>query len=117
MIIQTTGSSPSQALQPDVRISGGAPVRAPVAPASGRPASPPPSAGELKVAVDALNKMMQQSNHALEFSVDTDTHATVVRMVDTTTGELLRQFPSEAALSISRNIAEFQQGQLLQKEA
>ncbi len=116
MIIQTTGSPTSQAVQPDVRISGGTPARAPV-PASERPAPAQPSAAELKVAVDALNKAMQQSNRALEFSVDGDTHTTVVRMVDTSTGELLRQFPSEAALAISRTIAEFQQGQLLKKEA
>ena len=82
MIIQTTGSPTSQAVQPDVRISGGTPARAP-APASERPAPAQPSAAELKVAVDALNKAMQQSNRALEFSVDGDTHTTVVRMVDT----------------------------------
>jgi flagellar protein FlaG len=60
---------------------------------------------------------MQQSNRNLEFSVDTDTHKTVVRMVDTSTGELLRQFPSEATLAISRGIDQLQQGLLVTRKA
>ena len=35
--------------------------------------------------MDAINKAMQQSNQNLEFSVDTDTNKTVVKMVDTST--------------------------------
>jgi flagellar protein FlaG len=38
-------------------------------------------------------------------------------MVDTSTGELIRQFPSEATLAISRGIAEFQQGLLIKQKA
>ena len=76
-----------------------------------------PSAAELKNAVETLNKAMQQSNQNLEFSVDTDTKKVVVRMVDTSTGQLIRQFPSEETLAISRGIEQFQQGLLLKQKA
>jgi flagellar protein FlaG len=76
-----------------------------------------PSAEELKSAVAAINQVMQQANQSLEFSVDTDTHETVVKMVDTSTGELIRQFPTEATLAISRGIDQFQRGLLLTQKA
>lgn len=76
-----------------------------------------PSAAELKNAVETLNKAMQQSNQNLEFSVDTDTKKVVVKMVDTSTGQLIRQFPSEETLAISRGIEQFQQGLLLKQKA
>jgi flagellar protein FlaG len=112
MIIQNT-SHMNQAVQPDVRVNGAAPARA----VAITPAQSAPSAEELKSAVAAINQAMQQSNRNLEFSVDTDTHRTVVRMVDTSTGELIRQFPSETTLAISRGIDQFQQGLLLKQKA
>jgi len=114
MIIQ---SSPpiNQAVQPDMRAYGAAPARA----VADIPAQniPQPSVEELKGAVAAINQAMQQANRNLEFSVDTDTNRTVVRMVDTSTGELIRQFPSETTLAISRGIDQFQQGLLLKQKA
>lgn len=123
MIIQTPSLPPSQAIQPDMRAHGVAPAKvidpAPApAPASTPDTSPQPASAEaLSRAVATINQAMQQSNRAVEFSVDSDTRRTVVRMVDTGTGELIRQFPSEAALAISRNIAELQQGLLLAEKA
>ncbi len=115
MIIQNTPTM-NQAMQPDVRANGTAPARAvAVTPAQHAPLQA--SGEELKSAVAAINKVMQQSNRNLEFSVDTDSHRTVVRMVDTSTGELIRQYPSETTLAISRGIEQFQQGLLLKQKA
>lgn len=114
MIIQNT-SSPSPAIQPESRVSGTPPVKAAAVPAP--QAVPPLSMEALESAVAALNVAMRQSNQSLEFSVDTNTHRTVVKMVDTSTGELIRQFPSEATLAISRGIDEFQRGLLLTNQA
>ena len=75
------------------------------------------SAEDLNKAVATLNKAMQQSNQNLEFSVDTDTRKVVVKMVDTSTGQLIRQFPTEETLAISRGIEQFQQGLLLKQKA
>lgn len=115
MIIQTT-SPITQAVQPETRASGAVAVRAPVElPVQNAPR--PPSPEELKNALAAINSTLQQSNKNLEFSVDAATEQTVVRMVDTSTGELIRQFPSESALAIARDIEQFQQGLLIKQQA
>lgn len=119
MIIQNTPQI-HQAVAPDVRAQGASPARAEfkaVAVTQAQNTPRPVSAEELKSAVAVINQAMRQSNHSLEFSVDTDTHQTVVRMVDTSTGELIRQFPSEATLAISRSIDQFQKGLLLTQKA
>ncbi len=119
MIIQNTFPT-NQAAQPDMRAHAVTPVTVPVKTVEAVPvqhAPQPPSAEELKNAVAVINQAMQQSNRNLEFSVDSDTHQTVVKMVDTSTGELLRQFPSEATLAISRGIEQFQQGLLVTQKA
>jgi flagellar protein FlaG len=116
MIIQPASLPPSQAIQPDMRAHGAAPVKSVTA----TPAQPVPqeiSPEALNNAVAVINQAMQDSNQALHFSVDTDTHRTVVKMVDASTGELIRQFPTEETLAISRGIAEFQQGLLLKQKA
>lgn len=116
MIIQNTPHI-AQAAQPGIRANGAAaPVKA-VADTPAQNAPPQASVAELKVAVAAINQAMQQSNQNLEFSVDTDTQKTVVKMVDTSTGELIRQFPTEATLAISRGIDQFQRGLLLTQKA
>ena len=115
MIIQNTPYI-NQAGQPDIRAQVAAPVRAVSdIPAPNAPAQP--SAEELKNAVATINQAMQQSNRSLEFSVDTNTQRTVVKMVDTSTGELIRQFPTETTLAISQEIEQFQQGLLLEQKA
>jgi len=73
----------------------------------------------LKNAVAIINQVMQQSNSSLQFSVDGSTHQPVVRLVDTNTGELIRQIPSEETLAISRSIDEVmhRQGLLFKRTA
>jgi len=78
-----------------------------------------PSSEQLKKAADNINQVMQQSNQNLEFefTMDTDTKKAVVRVVDTKTGELIRQIPSEETLAIARSIDKFQHGLLLSQKA
>lgn len=113
MIIQNTPPM-NQAVQPGIRVNDAAPARAV---ADTPNPSPQPSVEELNNAVAVINKAMQQSTPNLEFSVDSDTKRTVVKMVDTSTGQLIRQFPSETTLAISRDIENFQQGLLLKQKA
>jgi flagellar protein FlaG len=75
------------------------------------------SAEQLKNVVDNLNKVMKQSNKNLEFSVDESTKKPVVKLKDSETGDVIRQFPSEEMLIISRSIEQFQQGLLLRQQA
>jgi flagellar protein FlaG len=78
-----------------------------------------PSFEQLKNAADNINQVMQQSNQNLEFefTMDTDTKKAVVRVVDTKTGELIRQIPSEETLAIARSIDKFQHSLLLSQKA
>jgi len=76
-----------------------------------------PSAEQLKNVVDNINKAMKQFNRNLEFTVDESTDKQVVKLVDTDTGELIRQYPTEEMLAISRSIDQIQLGLLLKQEA
>lgn len=107
--------------QPDMRVSAPAPVR--IA-GSGDPAAgasvaseAQPTLEELKSVVSKINLALQQTRNNLEFSIDTDANQTVVKLVDTSTGQLIRQFPSEATLALSRSIELPSPGLLVKQEA
>ena len=76
-----------------------------------------PTAPQLQQVVDKINKAIQQTNKNLEFTIDTDTRKSVVKLVDTETGDVIRQFPSEEAIAISKAIERIQQGLLLRQKA
>ena len=57
-------------------------------------ASQQPSSQQLQNAVDGINQAMRQSNQNLN-SAWIPAQKPIVKMVDTQTGELIRQFPSE----------------------
>ncbi|MHB0926371.1 MAG: flagellar protein FlaG [Gallionellaceae bacterium] len=115
MIIQN--STTNQAAAPVRLTSDGAPnvvvgtSNAEPAPSVQQAAPQQPSSGQLQNAVDGINLAMRQANQNLEFSVDTSTNKPVVKMVDTQTGDLIRQFPSEETLAIARSIDQFLQRQ------
>jgi len=73
-----------------------------------------PSAQQLKSAVESLNQAMRKSTPNLEFSVDADTKKQIVKMVDTQTGTLIRQYPSEEVVAIARSIDQFLANQQVQ---
>lgn len=58
----------------------------------------------IEAAVNEMNATMKLIGTKLSFSVDSFTKQTVVRVVNSETGELIRQIPSEAMLKISQNI-------------
>ena len=108
------------------------PAPAPVAtPASGKtadaPPAPPvvagkdtassrvPSKTELKNSVDAINRFLQD-NSEVRFSIDEDSGISVVKVIDTETKKVLRQFPSEQSLEIGKNLSSLK-GLLIDSEA
>lgn len=82
-----------------------------------QPNNTPPTATQIKNAVESLNKAMKQANSSLEFSVDKETNRTIIKVVESKTGEVIRQFPSEEILAISRAIDNMQQGLLIKQKA
>ncbi len=77
----------------------------------------PPTPAQVQTAVDSLNKAMRQINSNVEFSIDQATKQTVIKVVESKTGEVIRQFPSEEILAISRAIDNMQQGLLIKQKA
>ncbi|WP_332856532.1 flagellar protein FlaG [Duganella sp. S19_KUP01_CR8] len=63
-----------------------------------------PTLDQVHQAVSQLNKSAQAKSQGLEFSVDSDTKRTVVKVVDQTTKEVLRQIPSPEALEIAKSL-------------
>jgi flagellar protein FlaG len=87
---------------------------APVAPTA--PAKVEASDVELKQAIAAANSHLKQVSNDLEFAVDTSSGRTVLRVIDASTKQVIRQFPSEEILAITRAIDRFQ-GLLLKEKA
>jgi flagellar protein FlaG len=66
--------------------------------------APTPSKADLKNSVDAINRFLQV-NSEVHFSIDEDSGQSVVKVIDTETKKVLRQFPSEQSLEIGKNLS------------
>ncbi len=74
------------------------------------------AAAELQEVLESARKAIQQSSSSnLEFSVDEQLGRTIVRLVDATTQEVIRQIPSEEFLRAARSI-DVLRGLLLKQE-
>jgi flagellar protein FlaG len=73
-----------------------------------------PSKTELKNSVDAINRFLENNSEVL-FSIDEDSGLSVVKVIDTETKKVLRQFPSEQSLEIGKNLST--KGLLINSEA
>lgn len=80
-------------------------------------AKPPPSIVQLQRLIESMNKAVQKNNSSLEFSIDSNSERVLVKLIDTSTGEVIRQIPSQETLAIAQSIEQMQQGLLLNKKA
>jgi flagellar protein FlaG len=76
-----------------------------------------PTNAQLQSAVEKVNQAMLQANTGVEFSIDQDSNKTLVKVVDTKTGDTIKQFPSKEMIAISQSIDQFQKGLLLRQKA
>jgi len=63
--------------------------------------------------VDSLSKLNQQlanMGQTLSFAVDENTQSSVIKVVDKTTDEVIKQFPTEGSLRIIKNIQDYLMG-------
>ena len=67
-----------------------------------RGAEPAPTLEQVSQAVADLNKSPLAKSQGLEFSIDNDSKRTIVKVIDQTTKEVLRQMPSPEALQIAK---------------
>ena len=70
----------------------------------------------LDKAVEEINRFLRQANTSVEFSVDQDSGRTLVQVIDSDTKDVIRQFPSKEALSLSHELDKLQ-GLLLREKA
>jgi flagellar protein FlaG len=78
-----------------------------------------PSLEAVKKAADQGNSLLQFVQRNLQFKVDDSTKELVVKIVDSQSGDVVRQIPSEEMLSFIRRMQELdgQQGSVLQDRA
>ncbi|PWB52649.1 MAG: flagellar protein [Nitrosomonadales bacterium] len=62
----------------------------------------------LKQATEKLNQAMRMMASNLQFTVDEETGIDVVKVVDSDTKEVIRQFPSEEVLAIAKAFDQLQ---------
>ena len=61
-----------------------------------------------KLAED-LNQMVQQVSRQLHFKVDSESGKTLIQVVDKSTGEMLRQIPSEEIVALQHRLSQLQE--------
>ncbi|MES2025028.1 MAG: flagellar protein FlaG [Pseudomonadota bacterium] len=97
-----------------------APVKAASAPVLTSSAVQQPDAAlaesQVGPALESINKALQALSSNLEFTVDSDSNRTVVKVVDQQTKEIIRQMPSLEALEISKALDKLQ-GLLVKQKA
>jgi flagellar protein FlaG len=71
---------------------------------------------DLSSAVKTANKFMQALAQNLQFSIDKDTEKVVVKLVDNSTKEVVKQIPSEEMLAIAKALDKLQ-GLLVKEKA
>ena len=98
--------------QPDPQLRA---ARQPVAVAGQQMASasagaeaPEADTKEVQQRVEELNAAMKQHASSILFSIDEESGRTIVKVVDTETDTVLRQYPSRELLAISKQIDKFQ---------
>jgi len=115
MQIQSTGLplTPRLDERPAAVAESGAVAGRPVRPDA---ATTPPSKEDVSAAVDKLNEAMVNSSQSLKFEIDDDTKQIVVKIIDQSTREVVRQMPSKEALEMAKAIDKMQ-GLLIRQTA
>lgn len=98
----TTDSSPLLQTQNANTSRQVAPVAAQVPEAQDKRAAPPPDKAAVQEAMNKTAEFVQTFNSNLQFSLDDATGITVIKVVDQTTHELIRQIPNEEMLEIAK---------------
>lgn len=103
----TNGSPPNPAETAAVaaRPAAAAPkaAAAPAPAAASQKAAAAVNPAELKSSVDAINRFLKV-NSEVQFSIDDASGRSVIKVVDLESKKVLRQFPSEQALEIGKNL-------------
>lgn len=113
MRVLTAAKNSGQVTKPDVAtspVNNGAEYGGETLPPGGRevPAQKVDTA-ELSETVTEINDIIRGIQRDLAFNVDEDSGRTVIRVIDSESGELIRQIPSESFLAIATHLRDFQE--------
>lgn len=97
--------------------TGAANTVVPARPSNGTAvAQPPMDDAQVKAAIQAANSALEAAQSGIEFSIDSASGKTIVRILDKQTNEVIRQLPSEEMLEIAKAIDRYE-GMLLHQKA
>jgi flagellar protein FlaG len=71
-------------------------------------AKPVPEEQQVTQALKSINEVLKARSPDLEFSVDSDSNRSVVKVVDKNTQEVIRQMPTKEALEIAKALDRLQ---------
>jgi len=108
MLIQNANSATPQAATPaGTPVASSPDIQMVAAPQAAQAPQAAPSTAQLQSAVQSSNQAI--SGKGLEFSVDTSTNQTVVKLMDTQSDTVIGQFPSQQMIDISKSIGLMQE--------
>lgn len=103
---QNTGAVPQASLNTESQVGG---LQQNAVAATGTTEKPSATMQQdVDQAVQQMNDTLQALSQKLEFSVDKDTEAFVVKVVDKETKEVIRQIPSEDMLNLAKALDKLQ---------
>ena len=70
------------------------------------PERPAPAAVDIARAVERLSEFVESSQRSLRFRVDDLSGKTVITVVNSANGEVIRQIPAEEVLALARNLSQ-----------
>lgn len=73
-------------------------------------------ADALNKTVDELNDYVQNLHREIQFSVDSDSNTTIIKVIDATTGEVIRQLPPDEMMRLVDRLDELE-GLLVREKA
>ncbi len=108
---QSASVAPSSSFAPSSLTTGSV--------ADSKPATPAqkPTDQQVQHAVSDLQQAVAQHTEGLEFSHDKASGRDIVKVVDTATNKVIRQFPSEEALNLAHSIGNPMSGLLINQKA
>lgn len=77
---------------------------------------PQPTPDELRESVKAVNDFVSTMSDSLQFRIDEDTGKTIVKVVDLSSHEVIKQIPSEEMVAIAKALDQLK-GLLVQQKA
>lgn len=85
-------------------------------PGSGQSLPPPAESIDVQQAVSRLNNYVQSLRRDLQFRVDEASNRVIVTVMDSESGEVIRQIPSEEVMAVAQSL-EMAQGLLVNEKA